>query len=147
MLGPKIAVPLLWAANTPAQHLLVPAAMVLDGFLSAGVSVAITALLYGLLPPGDQRPTFLGCWSAALNLSYSASTFAAGLLAAWLAGPDRMLWGLPVGNLQLMFGLSALLQVVPLLLVRSVTDRQPLTPGQVVRAERQRWAQLLRRRR
>lgn len=147
MLLPKIAVPLLWVYNSPQQHALVPVAMVLDGFLSAGVSVAITALLYGLLPPGEQRPTYLGCWSATLNLSYSISTFGAGLLAAWLSGPDRVLWGLPLGNLQLMFALSALLLVGPLLLVRSIDDRQPLTPGQVLRAERQRWSQLLRRRR
>ncbi|MSR82546.1 MAG: MFS transporter [Candidatus Latescibacteria bacterium] len=146
ILVPKIAVPLIWAANSPSQHALAPVAMVLDGFLSAGVSVAITPLLYGLLPSGDQRPTYLGCWSAALSLSYSISTFGAGLLAAWLAGLDRVIWGIPVGNLQLMFALCALLQVVPLFLLRSLEDRQGLTPGQVLRAERQKWAQFLRRR-
>ena len=146
ILVPKIAVPLIWAANSPSQHLLAPVAMVLDGFLSAGISVAITPLLYGLLPSGDQRPTYLGCWSAALSLSYSVSTFGAGLLAAGLAGLDRVVWGIPVGNLQVMFALSALLQVVPLFLLRGLEDRQGLTPGQVLRAERQKWAQLLRRR-
>lgn len=147
MLLPKIAVPLLWVCNSPQQHALVPVAMMLDGFLSAGVSVAITALLYGLLPPGEQRPTYLGCWSATLNLSYSISTFGAGLLAAWLAGVERVLWGIPVGNLQLMFALCAVLQLIPLLLLRAVDDHQCLTPGQVLRAERQAWAQLLRRQR
>ena len=57
-----------------------------------------------------------------------------------------MIWGIPVGNLQVMFALSALLQVVPLFLLRSLEDRQGLTPGQVLRAERQKWAQRLRRR-
>ncbi len=147
VLVPKIAVPLVWAANSPEHHQLVSVAMVLEGFFSAGVSVAITALLYGLLPPGEQRPTFMGCWSAALNLAYSASTFGAGLLAAWLAGPDRVFWDFPVGNLQLMFGLCALMQLVPLLLLRRVEDYRQMSATQVLRAERQHWAQLLRRRR
>ncbi|MCC7262314.1 MAG: MFS transporter [Candidatus Latescibacteria bacterium] len=147
VLAPKIAVPLLWAANTAQHHLLVPVAMVLDGFFSAGISVAITALLYGLLPADEQRPTFMGCWSAALNLSYSVATFGAGLLATWLAGPDRVLWGFPLGNLQLMFGLCALLQVGPLLLLRSIEARQHRGPAQILEAERQRWTRLLRRRR
>ena len=147
VLAPKIAVPLLWAANTAQHHLLAPVAMVLDGFLSAGVSVAITALLYGLLPADEQRPTFMGCWSAALNLSYSVATFGAGLLATWLAGPDRVLWGFPLGNLQLLFCLCALLQVGPLLLLRSIETRQHRGPAQILEAERQRWTRLLRRRR
>jgi MFS family permease len=123
LLAPKIAVPLLWFFSTPEWHYLVPAAITMDNLLSAGISVAITPLLYGMLPAGERQPTFMGCWSAAVNLSYSASTLLAGVLAGWLAGARLELWGLPVGNLQLLFALSALVQLAPLLLIRTIEDQ------------------------
>jgi len=144
VLAPKIAVPLVWAANTPDHHQLLAAAMLLEGFFSAGVSVAFASLLYGLLPSGEQRPTFMGCWSASLNLGYSAITFGTGLLAGWLAGPDRVVWGLELGNLQVMFLLSAALHLGPLLLVGSLLAPRHLGPAQVLEAERRRWLRRLR---
>lgn len=148
MMAPHALVPLVWIFNRPQAYDLVAVAMIIGSFLSAGISVGITPLLYGLLPQGERRPIYMGCWSAGLNLTYALSTLCGSILAHLLDDVQYDLATTPIGNLQIIFLCSAVLQIVPVFLLRLVNDNRslplrqilaPLTVARVRALVRQRW--------
>ena len=127
LLIPHAVVQLLWIFNRPESYALVAVALGLGGFLSAGISLCITPLVYGLLPEDDRKPMYMGCWSAAANLIFAVSTLSSGLLMRLLEDMEVEIWGIPMGNLQVAFLLSAVLQVGPIFLLRFVQESRSVS--------------------
>ena len=127
LMTPAAFLPLIWTFNQPEAYHLVPVALVLSGILFSGIGVGINPLLYGLLPQGEKRTMYLATWSVTVNLMGALGPLLGGLLVAQLEGLRFSVFGVPMGDLQVIFALSALVRLVPLFLLRTVKDARSAT--------------------
>ncbi len=127
LMTPAAFLPLIWAFNQPGSYALVPVALILSGILFSGIGVGINPLLYGLLPSGQKRTMYLATWSVTVNLMGALGPLLGGLLVAQLAGLRFAVFGVPMGELQVIFALSALTRLVPLFILRTVKDARSAT--------------------
>ena len=127
LMTPAAFLPLIWTFNQPGAYHLVPVALVLSGILFSGIGVGINPLLYGLLPQGERRTMYLATWSVTVNLMGALGPLLGGLLVAQLEGLRFSVFGVPMGDLQVIFALSALVRLVPLFLLRTVKDARSAT--------------------
>ena len=127
LMTPAAFLPLIWTFNQPGAYHLVPVALVLSGILFSGIGVGINPLLYGLLPQGEKRTMYLATWSVTVNLMGALGPLLGGLLVAQLEGLRFSVFGVPMGDLQVIFALSALVRLVPLFILRTVKDARSAT--------------------
>ena len=127
LMTPAAFLPLIWTFNQPGAYHLVPVALVLSGILFSGIGVGINPLLYGLLPRGERRTMYLATWSVTVNLMGALGPLFGGLLVAQLEGLRFSVFGVPMGDLQVIFALSALVRLVPLFILRTVKDARSAT--------------------
>ena len=127
LMTPAAFLPCLWAFNQPGAYHLVPVALVLSGILFSGIGVGINPLLFGLLPQGERRTMYLAAWSVTVNLMGAFGPLLGGLLVARMAGLRFSVFGVPMGDLQVIFALSALTRLAPLLILRTVRDARAST--------------------
>ena len=93
----------------------------------SGIGVGINPLLYGLLPAGQQRTIYLATWSVSVNLMGALGPLLGGILVFQLKDLQFSVLGVPMGNLQVVFALSALIRLVPLWILRGVDDKKGTT--------------------
>ncbi len=122
LLVPTTLIPFLWIFNEPGSYFLVPIALALSGLLFAGISVSFTPLLYGLLPEGEQKPFYVAAWSASINLLGALGPLCGSFLTRYLEDVNLNLAGHSIGNLQIIFALSAGVRIIPIFLLRSIHD-------------------------
>ncbi len=122
LLIPATLVPFVWVFNAEGQYQLVPVALFLSGVLLSGIGLSITPLLFGLLPEGRQRTFYLASWSVTVSLMGAMGPLIGSLLARYLQDVHLQLLGYPVGNLQIIFAISGLGGLVPVVLLRFVRD-------------------------
>jgi len=127
LMTPAAFLPCLWAFNQPGAYHLVPVALVISGILFSGIGVGINPLLYGLLPQGEKRTMYLATWSVTVNLMGALGPLFGGLLVAQLEGLRFSVFGVPMGDLQVIFALSALVRLAPLFILRTVKDARSAT--------------------
>ena len=127
LMTPAAFLPLIWTFNQPGAYHLVPVALVISGILFSGIGVGINPLLYGLLPQGEKRTMYLATWSVTVNLMGALGPLFGGLLVAQLEGLRFSVFGVPMGDLQVIFALSALVRLVPLFILRTVKDARSAT--------------------
>lgn len=127
ILAPMGLVILLWAFNRPGHYALIPVVMVLRGFLQSGVQVAITPLLYSLLPKQGDKSVYFASWSSSVNLAYSVAPVIGAFLVRQFEPLHFELLGAPMGNLQMVFLISACGMILPNLLLRLVQEPQAST--------------------
>ncbi|MFH1568998.1 MAG: MFS transporter [Gemmatimonadota bacterium] len=127
LMVPAIGVPLLWVFNEPGAYYLVPVALVASGILFSGIGVAVTPLLYGLVPPGERRPYYLASWSASVNLLGALGPLTGSFLVRYLKDVRVPLAGYELGNLQLIFALSSVAGLIPILLLQLVRDQSTVS--------------------
>jgi len=132
MIAPTALVPVLWTFNRPDAYLLIPVAMVLNGLVHAGMMVSTNALLYGILPAGSGKATYFAAWSCSLQLVLGAAAVAGGVLVGQLDSVDVVVLGYSVGNLQLVFLMSAGVLLIPNMLIRGLEDGKGTTPRQLL---------------
>ncbi len=114
----------LWVFNRPGVAYLVPVAMLLSGIVLPGIGVAVTPLLYGLLPEGRQRTIYIASWSAGVNLMGALGPLTGALLVRLLRGLQPEFFGFALGHLQIIFAISAVTRVLPVLILRGVNDHR-----------------------
>jgi len=132
LVPPTMLTPILWAFNRPDLFILIPPAMVLNGLLYSGVLAAVTPLLFGILPEKGDRTTYFASWSIAINLAYAGAPLLGSFLVDQLS-ETRFLWlGYPIGNLQLVFLISAAFLAIPVVLLQRVIDVRSTTPAQLL---------------
>lgn len=128
LLFPALFIPFVWIFNRPDAYLLVPLALIISGLVFSGIGVSVTPLVYGLLPEGDERPLYLASWSATVNLMGGMGPLVGSFLVGALETTRFEILGFPVGNLQIIFAVSALVRLAPLLLLRYVSDDKQVSP-------------------
>lgn len=127
LMVPAAGIPLLWVFNEPGAYYLVPVALVASGLLFSGIAVAITPLLYGLVPTGERRPYYLASWSASVNLLGALGPLVGSFLVRYLGDLQVEVAGYTLGSLQLIFILSASARLVPILLLQFVADKSTVS--------------------
>ena len=70
---------------------------------------------------------YLATWSVTVNLMGALGPLLGGLLVAQLEGLRFSVFGVPMGDLQVIFALSALVRLVPLFILRTVKDARSAT--------------------
>jgi MFS family permease len=132
LMVPAALIPFGWILNEPGQYYFVPISLFLAGFVFSGIGVAVTPLQYSLLPEGDLRPYYLACWSSVVNLMAAGGPLIGGLLALYLRDIEFQLFGLTVTSLKIIFVISALLRLLPLIQLQYVRDRSTLSSGRLL---------------
>ncbi len=127
LMTPAAFLPLVWAFNQPGSYHLVPVALILSGILFSGIAVGVNPLLYRLLPQGEKRTVYLAAWSVTVNLMGALGPLLSGLLVAQLEGLRFSFLGVSMGKLQVVFVLSTLARLAPLLILRTVQDDRRAT--------------------
>ncbi len=122
LMVPASFLPFVWAFNQPGSYSLVPVALVLSSIIFSGIGVNINPLLFALLPAGEKRTIYLATWSVSVNLMGALGPLLGSILVFQLQDLRFSLLGIPRGNLQVLFALSALTRLVPLLILRKVND-------------------------
>ena len=124
---PAIFLPFLWVWNAPGAYYMVPVALCLSGVLFSGILVAVTPLLYGLAPAGEQRPYYMASWSATVNLMGALGPLAGAVLAHILEDVTFHVENFAIGHLQIIFLISAAAQIPAILLLGFVSDRSSIS--------------------
>ena len=122
LMVPASFLPFVWAFNQPGSYYLVPVALVLSGILFSGIGVSINPLLFALLPEGEKRPIYLATWSVSVSLMGALGPLLGSILVFQLQDLHFEVLGFPMGNLQIVFALSALTHIAPLLILRTIKD-------------------------
>ncbi len=122
LVPPAVFMPLIWALNQPGAAHLVPVAMIVGGVLYPGIGVAVTPLLYGLLPQGSRRTVYLASWSVAVNMLGALGPLTAAALVRLLQDVRVELPGLSLGHLQLIFLVGVCCRTIPVIILRKVQD-------------------------
>jgi len=123
--------------NSKDFYYLIPLAMVLDGLTYSGMMVANNSLLYSLAPPGEQKVGFFASWSASASLATAIAPLLGGFLVAQLKDVGFKLGAFPIGNLQILFAISALLHVLPMIFLRFVQEGKAKSAGYLLEQLRQ----------
>lgn len=132
MVVPSLFIPLVWMFNAPDAYYLVPVALVLSGIFFSGIGVGISPLVYSLLPQGEKRTLYLASWSVAVNLMGAIGPLLGSVLALKLENVHFELLGIPITNLQVIFVLSALVRIVPIMLLRGVRDSKETSSRELI---------------
>ena len=132
MVVPSTLIPFVWSFNVQDSYYLVPVALVLSGIFFSGIGVAISPLVYSLLPQGEKRTLYLASWSVAVNLMGALGPFLGGVLAYQLQDGHLELMGFPITNLQIIFAISAGARIVPILLLRGVQNTKDTSSRELI---------------
>ena len=127
LMTPAAFLPCVWAFNQPGAYHLVPVALILSGILFSGIAVGVNPLLYSLLPRGEKRTVYLAAWSVTVNLMGALGPLLSGLIVAHLEDLRFSVLGVSMGKLQVVFALSTLARLAPLLILRTVKDTPKAT--------------------
>ena len=119
---PASAIPIIWVFNEPERYFLVPIALVLSGVFYSGIGIGVNPLLFQLLPHGQKRTVYLAAWSVAVNLMGALGTLIGSFLSNLLIDFSIHIFGFPVGNLQVLFGLSSICCFISFILLQRVQD-------------------------
>ena len=122
LIVPAGMIPLVWILNAPGAYYLVPVALVLSGICFSGIGVGVSPLVYSLLPQGEKRTLYLASWSVSVNLMGALGPLFGSMLAYRLQDIHLQALGIPIGNLQIIFAISALSRIVPMFLLRRVNE-------------------------
>jgi len=138
LMVPRFILPLVWIFLNPGNASgILPLIMVANGLVFSGLTVAINTMLFGIVPSGSDRPLYFAVWAFSNSLLNSAASAVAAVGAGVLAGTDLFLGPVHVTNLRIMFFISSMFLILPLFLLRRVSDitAKPVTymMGQMLR--------------
>jgi len=132
LMVPATLIPLIWIFNTPESYYLVPVAFVVSGIVYSGFQVAITPMLYELLPEDERRSFYLASWSATVNLIGALGPLATSYLALALHQVRWDFAGFTLGSLQLIFLISCVIRLLPLALLGTVRNSKAISSMHLV---------------
>lgn len=128
LMVPGMIAPLLWVfTGRETYQWLIPVANVLGGFAGAGLTVAMGSLLYKVVPQGVENSVHFATWTG-----LSATAAALGPLVGGSfrdALPEQLVvGGLQISPLQMIFGASGLLCLVPLMIAALIVEPEATSP-------------------
>lgn len=122
---PRLILPLVWVFLTGENsRIVLPVIMVLNGLVFSGLTVAVNTLLFGSVPESGDRAVYFATWAFTTAVVTSGATATGALVVRVLEGFSFEVFGLQVGAIKITFILSAVLLIVPTILVRRVHDTQ-----------------------
>ena len=125
---PAAAVPALWALASPTTyHWVLPLACFANGLTMAGLDVAVSSLLYKTLPGGEENSAYFANWNACVAAGAALGPFLGGLLRTYLP-TSVTLAGHAFSTLQVIFGLSAICSLIPIVLTRFLREGEATSP-------------------
>ena len=124
---PAMLIPFFWIFNRPDSYYMIPLALFVSGIIFPGIGVGITPLLYSLLPSGERRTFYMASWSVSVSLLGALGPLTGSLLARLLQDIHFDLLGFPIGNLQIIFAISAIARILPILILHSVRDAKGIS--------------------
>jgi len=126
---PYVAAVGMWAFITPANYAwLVPIQRVMAGFCWSGVEIANSTLLYKLVPSGRENSSYFANWTTFVAVGAAGGPFVGGLIRGALPEAGIDLLGLHFAPLQVVFAISALLTIVPVLLSFRLRETEATSP-------------------
>jgi len=132
LMVPRVLIPIMWVFNCKENFLLLPIVMALSGFVFSGLTVAINNFLYGMAPQGEEKTSFFASWAASVSLASSTAPIIGGRLVEYFKPVQFNIGSFPVGNLQIVFLVSAMLLLIPVFLLRNVQEAKACSPGYVL---------------
>ncbi len=138
LLIPRALLPVAWALLTRRDSsVLLPIIMVINGLVFSGLTVAINTLLFGTIPETSERSVYFAAWAFVTSLVSAGASAGGGIIARSLASSRLTVGAFQLDNVRLVFLISSVLLVVPLILVRRISDTsaKPVLHllGQVIR--------------
>lgn len=131
LMVPRMMWPALWLLVTPADYTVVlPAMMVFSGLTMSGLTASVSPLLYGLVPEREEKAAYFASWSLTSAVFAAIGTAIGAVLVRrlqWVSIDIAPAW--QIGDLQVIFVISAVLMIVPIALLRGVTDTKGSSPG------------------
>jgi len=126
---PYVVAVAMWAFITPANYVwLVPIQRVLAGFCWSGVEIANSTLLYKLVPSGRENSSYFANWTTFMAVGAAGGPFVGGLIRGALPEAGLDLLGLHFAPLQVVFAISALLTIVPVVLSFRLRETEATSP-------------------
>ncbi len=132
LMVPRVLIPIMWVFNCKENFFLLPIVMALSGFVFSGLTVAINNFLYGIAPQGEEKTSFFASWAASVSLASCTAPIIGGRLVEYFKPVQFNIGSFSVGNLQMVFLVSAVLLGIPVLLLRSVQEERASSPGYVL---------------
>ena len=129
---PFAFIPLLWVFNRSDSYYLIPFIMLAGGILISGIQMAAGSMFYDLIPTGSEQPVYFAFRATVMRLMMAVAPLLGGSLVALFHDFRVEIAGFPVENLQVVFVVSGLLIVVPIVLLRGVTETRSKDPGVLV---------------
>ncbi|TVQ21830.1 MAG: MFS transporter [Spirochaetaceae bacterium] len=122
---PRLFLPFIWVLLTPANAgVLLVVIMALNGMVFSGLTVAINTLLFGAVPERGNRAAYFAVWAFTTSLVNATATAVGGLVIRNLSEVTLRFLGQEVSGIRITFVLSGLLMVIPVILVRWVTESE-----------------------
>ena len=122
---PRLFLPFIWVLLTPANAgVLLVVIMTLNGLVFSGLTVAINTLLFGVVPARGNRAAYFAVWAFSSSLVNATATAVGGLVIRNLSEVTLRFLGQDIAGIRLTFVLSGLLMVIPVILVRWVTETE-----------------------
>lgn len=119
-----IPLKLLWFFTSKGNYVFtVTTVSLIGGLLSAGTGLAINNMLYGLLPEGEDKASYWAFYSSVTAIGSSIAPILGGFLARLISGVSFELFGVPIGNLQLIFLLDGILRFLPVILFARIGEQ------------------------
>ncbi|MGQ9630460.1 MAG: MFS transporter [bacterium] len=134
---PVVVTPAMWVFNTPDRYFLLAFAMIFGGFAFSGIGLAISTLQLQLLPPGEDKAIFFASFASLTGLASFSAPIIGSILVSRFESVSFQILATPIGNLQIMFIISTMLRVVPLVLTGFLRDPKASAPSHF-------WSQILR---
>ncbi len=123
LLIPRLVLPFVWTWLTPQNNgVLLPIIMVTNGLVFSGLTVAVNTLLFGTIPERSDRSTYFAAWAVVPGLINAAATALGGLIARLLEGYHFDAGPIHLTNIKIIFLISSVLLVAPVIYVRIVDD-------------------------
>ncbi len=128
LLVPAMVGPFLWLFTTEATcAVTVPIASFLGGLAVSGLSVALSSLLYKIVPSGIGNTSYFAAWTGLSAVAAGLGPFAGGALRTYLPAEMDLL-GMQMSSLQVIFGISGCLYLLPLALAPLVQEPDATSP-------------------
>ncbi|MGI5818167.1 MAG: MFS transporter [Armatimonadota bacterium] len=126
---PYVAVIGLWLFINPRTAIwLIPIQRALAGLCWSGTEIANSTLLYKLVPSGKENSSYFANWMGFVALGAAGGPFVGGMLRNALPETGVVIAGMQLAPLQVVFGLSSLLTLIPALLSLRLQETEATSP-------------------
>lgn len=125
---PRVLIPIMWVFNCKENFIILPVIMILSGLVFSGLTVAINNFLFGIMPKSEEKTGFFACWAASVSLISFIAPLIGGHLVNYFKPIHFNIMTFPVGNLQIVFLISAAFLIIPVFLLKFVREEKTFTP-------------------